>query len=89
MRPSSCSSARRPPTSAPILGGFLYFDLLQPFSVVAAVGGTSMSFSYTVPNDTGLVGGRVVLQSWGIDAARFPAGTELSNGVHLVIGNTW
>ncbi|MEZ5990303.1 MAG: hypothetical protein R3F30_14520 [Planctomycetota bacterium] len=74
---------------AALLGGFLYFDLLQPFSVIAAVGGTSMSLSYTVPNDTGLVGGRVVLQSLGIDAARFPAGTELSNGVHLVIGNTW
>ncbi|MEZ5988394.1 MAG: hypothetical protein R3F30_04600 [Planctomycetota bacterium] len=45
--------------------------------------------SLTVPNDTGLVGTRHMLQTLCFDLKTFPKDLRLSNGVHLVVGNTW
>ncbi|MEZ5988398.1 MAG: hypothetical protein R3F30_04620 [Planctomycetota bacterium] len=71
----------------PAFGGFVYFDLLQPWVTVA--GGATLSLTVPVPNDPGLVDQRAMLQAWAFDAKAFPQGTEPSNGVHLVVGNSW
>ncbi|MEZ5990307.1 MAG: hypothetical protein R3F30_14545 [Planctomycetota bacterium] len=73
----------------PSLGNYLYFDVLAPSAVFATVGGPRATFVVPIPNDNALVDARMVLQTIAVDVLAFPAGTELSNGVHLVIGNTW
>jgi hypothetical protein len=66
--------------------GDAYLDLSKYFMLVGIYGGKKFSTGIPIPNATSIQGLGAMLQTFALDALRFPAGMESSAGVHLHVG---
>lgn len=67
-------------------GSYAYFQVGNFFWIVGNLPGKAWANVFPVPNDANLVGLTAVLQAFSLDALKFPAGTEVTNGIHLTMG---
>jgi ELWxxDGT repeat protein len=67
-------------------GGFYAYHHPALFWILGNFAGTAFAFNFPIPNDASIAGSQIVLQNWSLNAATFPAGWNLSNGVHCTVG---
>jgi len=65
---------------------YAYFQVANFFWIVGNLPGKAWATVLPVPNDSSLLSLTAVLQAFSLDALKFPAGTEVTNGVHLTMG---
>ncbi len=68
-------------------GNYSYINLGLFNLPLAATAGKTMKAPLPINNDKSLIGVRVVFQTWAFNPANFAGSLELSNGVHLTLGN--
>ena len=70
-----------------VSGGYSVYHSPTTMLVLAAFASSNWVMNVNIPNSPALTGKKAVLQNWGLNATTFPAGWNLSNGVHLTMGH--
>jgi ELWxxDGT repeat protein len=67
-------------------GSYGYFQVGNFFWIIGNLPGKAWANVFPIPNDPTIVGLNATLQSFCLDALKFPTNTEVTNGVQLTMG---